>query len=86
MGRQKVRDDGGDGTGALGPVADIADDGGEAGGDAREAGPIPRVALQLQEDVDHDIVGQQQKGGAGRLCHDRGGATANSAGSPLLGD
>ena len=49
-------DDGGEGGEALGLAADVANEGGEFGAGAGEAGPVPRVVLKFVEDVQNDVV------------------------------
>lgn len=57
-GGEEIGDDGGDGEGALGFAAGVADEGGEFGGDACEAGPVTRVVFEFGEDVEDDVVGE----------------------------
>lgn len=61
-GGEEVGGGGAKGVGAARAAADAADEGGEAGGGAGEAGPVAGVCLQLRQDVEHDVVGQQREG------------------------
>lgn len=54
----ELGDDGRDGGGALVGPADGADQGRELGAHAGEPGPVARVVLELEEDVEHDVIGE----------------------------
>lgn len=56
---------GGERTGAAGAVADVANEVGEAGRDAGEAGPVAGIDLELGEDVEDDVVGEERERGRG---------------------
>ena len=58
-------DDGGDDLVALGLPADVSDHGGELGAGAGEPSPVPRVLLELEEDVQNDVVGELREQGSG---------------------
>lgn len=63
----EIGNDGGEGGVALVTPADGADQGRELRADAGELGPAARVILELEEDVEHDIIGELREPGVGHF-------------------
>ena len=62
---KEIGNDGRNDLVALGLPADVSDHGGELGAGAGEPSPVPRVLLELEEDVQKYIVGELREQGSG---------------------
>ncbi|KAM2899042.1 hypothetical protein COP2_008507 [Malus domestica] len=62
---KEIGDDGRNDLVALGLPADVSDHGGELGAGAGEPSPVPRVLLELEEDVHNDVVGELREESSG---------------------